>query len=1172
MPDTLDFLDALFDDRHHDSAVFEDGIVLDVAHFEDVADVGTVSGNTPRGQAFVFGVMDDVEDDAYLGCKIKPNAVLYRDGQMIVCWTLDKPYKAADVAPLAEALGMEDVHENVPLPLPTNGWRCLLADPKPSASLEEMMRVYGTPQKPAGRAEPAPWEDDTYGDARVMGGFDPQSPDLDEQIVISFGRDRESTKWKPQKLTRGAFLGMLAQHKEGTKDGISFVLGDMVPGRRLKTSIKALWAVGLDIDVGTPTAVVDAAVAKLGCLAIRYSTHSHLNAKTTFKKDMLIKWADKNADGAEIDDELVQAYLTEKGWDPTVVKSIEYVGDEHDEKGIQAVVKHIPMPKHRIVVPFVKPFVIADQGSTQADAMKRWGKVPTALAAELGLPLDESCLDPSRLFYLPRHTKGRPFDAAIFGGGLFDWKSLELDNAWADIAEKMGKGSGGKSSTDKGRELGRWSMKAAHGFLLCQAIEDFAPDKMRHQTSQGWECECPFDDGHSNAGDPEDRGFMAVSAGDGPSEFFMAKCQHESCKGYTNLDMLGRMIEDGWFTADILTDPTYNAADVSEAPNPEIAERIDREDKATAAYLSEIAKLTSESSEEQVQAAIRTALEAQVGVVEREKIPNILKDKIGMPIASVRKIIKAVQAEMIEESRDDSGITDPHGRKVFTFSAEFNFDEAYNACFRALLADNKKYGEPVFSCVQDQPVRLNRNKTGRISFDEIGARTMWSELNTRVTFIRQNDQGGAGARAQVPIDVANHCFEQAYTKLPQAPEIVYTPLFIPHATKGGALISEPGWYEEPVDLIMADTGFVVPPVEKDPTHDEVDDALYLLEEDVLGDFPFLDFDTQGVERRAPSLANALAMLITPFMRRLLTSPTPVFFISKPIPGTGGTLLGMVPILLYDGEEPTPEPYTQNEEEMRKTLLASIMTTRSHLFYDDVREFNNRVLLQAITSHNIGGRLLGATKTIERPNRFNWIATGNNPMVYSEMQRRIVPVRLNAKTDDIQSRKYRHKNYLEFLKRERPRIVHAILVLIQNWIDSGMPLFEERKRASFEDWSAKVGGVLMCAGVEGFLDNGMPPTADMDEAAVKMFVRVWLTRFGKENPMTMAELFAYAMETELDIADGNNDDMKKSRFQKRLPAMDGRTFNIDGKLFMVRTGFDEDHVTTYRLVTVEMEQA
>jgi hypothetical protein len=422
--------------------------------------------------------------------------------------------------------------------------------------------------------------------------------------------------------------------------------------------------------------------------------------------------------------------------------------------------------------------------------------------------------------------------------------------------------------------------------------------------------------------------------------------------------------------------------------------------------------------------------------------------------------------------------------------------------------------------------------------------------------VRRNDEG-EGPRLAVPREVADHVYEQAYTELPQSPEIIYTPLF----TNEGHLIVQPGYYSD-LNILMANTGFQID-VPVNPTADDVADAVAFLRHDLLIDFPFLDYDLAGVERREPSEANALAMLLTPFLRRMINGCTPVFFVAKPVPGTGGTLLGKLPMLVFDGAESAPMRYTQNEEEMQKALLAAIMETRSHLFFDDVKDFNNRSLLQSITAQEIGGRMLGVSRNVSRPNLFNWIGTGNNPIVGSEMERRICWIRLNARTADIQSRVYHHSDLPGWVSENRSKIIGAILTMIQYWIDVGCPEFTERSRASFEDWARKAGGVLMACGVEGFLDNRRSAGADMDETANRQFIGQWLKKFAFEKTLP-AKLFEYAVGMELDIVEGNNDDQKKQRFPKRLHTLEGRVFTVDGADYEVMTTFDDEGNVAYFL--------
>jgi hypothetical protein len=77
------------------------------------------------------------------------------------------------------------------------------------------------------------------------------------------------------------------------------------------------------------------------------------------------------------------------------------------------------------------------------------------------------------------------------------------------------------------------------------------------------------------------------------------------------------------------------------------------------------------------------------------------------------------------------------------------------------------------------------------------------------------------------------------------------------------------WYDCPKGAL--DVVFDVP----------LEEARVLLLDELMGEFPFAD---------EASRANALAMLLTPFLRPLVDGPTPLFLLNAPRPRTGKSLL------------------------------------------------------------------------------------------------------------------------------------------------------------------------------------------------------------------------------------------------------------------------------------------
>jgi len=520
--------------------------------------------------AFLYGVLEGAGPDHWRDLTLPPTAALHRDDMLISIWSLETAVPADQAAEVAAQLDI-DLAEPIPTP-GANGWELVHCDPDAFTPIEALADLYGDDPT----TEPGAGGLGTLNDARLLTPYDPDDPAYAQEMIITSGASRDAPKWRPQPMTVTTFVELISKHREDPrKDGPAFVLADIVGETRRKVAVKACYGVGLDIDVGMPGAVIDDALVKMGRLAVRYSTHSHGKTTTLIRKDRLIRYADKA--GVDLDASTVARFLTEQErWDEVLVATADYVGDRHEPEGLMAQIDHAPMPKHRVVMPLAEPFVITEVAKTQDEGMRLWTEVPKALARALGdLPLDKAALDPSRLFYFPRHANGRPHEITIVGGPLLDWRDLDLkgsdgDDFAAALEREVGAGtSKGRSTTPEGQALGKWSVGAAGGFQIADVIRDHAEDRIRTEGSTKIEVECPFDEEHSNPGDPDDRACFAINAGDGTSDIFTIRCLHESCAERTNLDMVGKMIADGWFPAEVLSDGAYNAlADEPSAPAP----------------------------------------------------------------------------------------------------------------------------------------------------------------------------------------------------------------------------------------------------------------------------------------------------------------------------------------------------------------------------------------------------------------------------------------------------------------------------------------------------------------------------------------------------------------------------------------------------------------------------
>lgn len=131
--------------------------------------------------------------------------------------------------------------------------------------------------------------------------------------------------------------------------------------------------------------------------------------------------------------------------------------------------------------------------------------------------------------------------------------------------------------------------------------------------------------------------------------------------------------------------------------------------------------------------------------------------------------------------------------------------------------------------------------------------------------------------AHPPINAIKDVLATPDPSVPVLAGVVAVPVF----GSDGELITTPGYHRSSRLLYEPPAGFTLPPVPASPSSAEIAAARGLLLDDLLGDFPF----TGEAER-----AHALALLLLPFVRPMISGPTPLHLIEKPSPGTGATLM------------------------------------------------------------------------------------------------------------------------------------------------------------------------------------------------------------------------------------------------------------------------------------------
>jgi hypothetical protein len=418
------------------------------------------------------------------------------------------------------------------------------------------------------------------------------------------------------------------------------------------------------------------------------------------------------------------------------------------------------------------------------------------------------------------------------------------------------------------------------------------------------------------------------------------------------------------------------------------------------------------------------------------------------------------------------------------------------AGFQSLVALRRRNVPPRLYTRTGELVRIQRNEKGELGIHDLDVDGVLFELTRAANYVRV----GKDTVTDVfpPKDIARYVLASPNPRqFPALERITTTPTF----RTDGTILSEPG-YDEASALIYDPPETLKPSVPEHPSDQDVITAKALLT-DWLGDFPYTS---------QASLANTLALALTPVMRGVIDGPVPLAAVDKPSPGTGASLLIEAIAIATSGQPPGALGAPSDDNEMRKAITSELREGKSWLFLDNVHvELKSSALARALTTSVWEDRILGVSKIARVPQRAVWVATGNNLRLSTEIARRCYWIRLDAKVAEPWRRKpseFKHPQLIVWTAENRSHLLSALLALGRRWFAEGCPGPSKDTPiiGSFEEWSRVVGGVLHAAGVEGFLANSeeLYRRATDDAGSWEAFLTAWFEGFG-ETPKTTKEV-------------------------------------------------------------------
>lgn len=414
----------------------------------------------------------------------------------------------------------------------------------------------------------------------------------------------------------------------------------------------------------------------------------------------------------------------------------------------------------------------------------------------------------------------------------------------------------------------------------------------------------------------------------------------------------------------------------------------------------------------------------------------------------------------------------------------------------------------------------------------------WHRVSSRADGTLKNGD------AHPPMAVVYDMLEYPDLPLPAVDRIVRAPAY----AADGRLQLTADYHAAGRIIVWLEPGLEIPDVPGAPSIEDLAVAVATVD-DLLHDFPLC----VPADR-----AHAFALFLLPFVRDLIDGPTPMHLAESPAAGTGKGLLVAVMLVAGVGDDVATLPVGRDEEEWRKRITTVLRSGHPVVALDNVdRTLNSSALATVLTAARWHDRLLGGNEEVRIPVRCVWVATGNNPMLSTEIARRCIRIRLDARMDQPWRRDpadFRYQKLLQHALTQRGRLIGAALTLTNAWLAAGRPEAKTPPLGSYESWATVIGGILQIAGVDGFLSNldELYERADSEGAVWRRFIQGWWDEF-EQGIVGVAELYPLAEAME-DFPLGKG----KERAQKTMLGM-----GLKKHLNMVVGDFCIESAGTYR---------
>jgi hypothetical protein len=339
--------------------------------------------------------------------------------------------------------------------------------------------------------------------------------------------------------------------------------------------------------------------------------------------------------------------------------------------------------------------------------------------------------------------------------------------------------------------------------------------------------------------------------------------------------------------------------------------------------------------------------------------------------------------------------------------------------------------------------------------------------------------------------------------VPKLHRIIYAPAF----DRNGMLTQQPGYNSRTKVYYDARPHLKIPDVPEEPSYEQMVASRNFILQDMLFDFPFA---------KPADRANAVALLILPYVRDMIDGPTPFHLVNSPVQGSGkGTLIDVLlgPAL---GRFVSPMTAPTTEEEWGKKLTAKLATAPTVINIDNIKQTLKSPTLAAIltTSDYYEDRLLGSSTNMSIKIRQIFVGSGNNVSLDTDIARRTIFINLTPNTSKPWKRgNFKHNNIKLWMLDNAGEIIYHTLVMIKYGLKHGK---SSHTFGSCDQWAEVVGRILNGCGIYAFLENEEEnDIANLEHEGWSILFAEWWKTYGK-MPIKTAEVLKLIEDYEIPI--------------------------------------------------------